>query len=470
VRHFTHSGLPFVVVLGILVLCAPAATAKIIHVPSDQPTIQAGIDAAVNGDTILVSPGTYKENINFNGKAITVKSQSGPGVTIIDGGQKDSVVTFASAEGRNSILSGFTLQNGLAASYYGGGINANGTSPTISGNVITLNNACGGGPGIFSSGGGPRIENNIISTNGQSCSGGFGGGGFGTNGGSDIQVSGNVISDNSAGAGINLYYTGAASIINNTISNNAGGGVFITGITAGDGIIVQNLIVGNQYGQGLYWTSPPLMVVNNTIVNNSSGNYYSAGSEIYGVTVNNQLTLQNNLVIATGNSPAFSCDYYDPTNPPIFSNNDVFSAEASGYAGACPDLTGTSGNVSSDPSFVSLLSNNYHLQSGSSVVDAGSNSAPNLPTRDFDGDSRILNGTVDIGADEYSTTTTLTVSSYSLHYGIQQVGTTSSPQIVTLTNQGSTKANLKLIATASDYSQTNNCGNTCLLAPAARSM
>jgi len=63
-----------------------AITAAItIHVPADQPTIQAAIDAANNGDTVLVSSGTYKENIDFHGKAITLVSQNGPAATIIDG-------------------------------------------------------------------------------------------------------------------------------------------------------------------------------------------------------------------------------------------------------------------------------------------------------------------------------------------------------------------------------------------------
>lgn len=65
----------------------PAAAAPVtIHVPADQPTIQAAINAAANGDTVLVSDGTYKENINFKGKAITVASVNGPVTTTIDGG------------------------------------------------------------------------------------------------------------------------------------------------------------------------------------------------------------------------------------------------------------------------------------------------------------------------------------------------------------------------------------------------
>src|SRR5215467_11246084 len=112
-----------VLILFLAVPCAVAAT--VIHVPGDQPTIQAAINAANNGDTVLVSPGTYTENINFLGKAITVTSSNGPKLTIIDGGGVSSVVTFSTNEGLSSVLSGFTLQNGNAMNtpeVEGGGI------------------------------------------------------------------------------------------------------------------------------------------------------------------------------------------------------------------------------------------------------------------------------------------------------------------------------------------------------------
>src|SRR5690349_4799345 len=50
----------------------PATTPTTIHVPGDQPTIQAAINAAADGDIVLVADGHYKENINFSGKAIRV--------------------------------------------------------------------------------------------------------------------------------------------------------------------------------------------------------------------------------------------------------------------------------------------------------------------------------------------------------------------------------------------------------------
>jgi hypothetical protein len=65
-------------------LCA-AGQAATIKVPADYPTIQQALDAATGGDTILIAPGTYPENIDFLGKAIALASEQGPGVTVIDG-------------------------------------------------------------------------------------------------------------------------------------------------------------------------------------------------------------------------------------------------------------------------------------------------------------------------------------------------------------------------------------------------
>src|SRR5438309_7516139 len=79
------------ILLGLTPLTARAAT---INVPAGQPTIQAAINAASNGDTILVAPGTYRENINFMGKAITVTSSGGPAVTTINGSARGTVVIF----------------------------------------------------------------------------------------------------------------------------------------------------------------------------------------------------------------------------------------------------------------------------------------------------------------------------------------------------------------------------------------
>src|SRR5437762_8876170 len=92
-------------------LAAPAWAQRTINVPGDAASIQAGINAASDGDTVLVAPGTYVENIDFKGKAITVTSSAGAASTIIDASQGDIGVRFVNNETRSSVINGFTIKN-----------------------------------------------------------------------------------------------------------------------------------------------------------------------------------------------------------------------------------------------------------------------------------------------------------------------------------------------------------------------
>src|SRR5208283_671884 len=203
----------------VLALISPQLVdAATIHVPADQPTIQAAINAASNGDTVQVAPGTYTENINFNGKAITVTSTGGPQVTTINGGGVGSVVIFSSSEGSTSVLNGFTITNGVAqfaSAFAGGGIHISSASPTITKNIITNNQACNGG-GIDVNAGSPLIQGNTITQNTEGgCSGGTMGGGIFIQGASNAQIIGNTISNNPywyQGGGIALDAAGSPLI------------------------------------------------------------------------------------------------------------------------------------------------------------------------------------------------------------------------------------------------------------------
>jgi predicted outer membrane repeat protein len=111
-----------VVVLGFSCLIGGTAFGDIINVPGDQPTIQAGIDVAVPGDTVLLAPGTYagegNRDIDFKGKAITVKSQNGPEDCIIDcqGTETDPhrAFNFHMNESSDSVVVGLKIINGYA--------------------------------------------------------------------------------------------------------------------------------------------------------------------------------------------------------------------------------------------------------------------------------------------------------------------------------------------------------------------
>jgi serine protease len=324
--------LPALVVFAALL----PVSATVIHVPADQPTIQQAIDAAVTGDVVVVSPGTYKENIDFHGKAIKVRSMSGPGRTIIDGGNINTVVNFASGEGAKSVLTGFTIQHGSAS--FGAGVMLLLASPTIIGNTFR-NNAEGSGgfgAGIGGNNASPVIERNTFLNN--TC---------------DTQFLSGVVS---------FVNTSSPLIINNIFVNNPCRAVNMTLPTG---------------------TAP--VVANNTMVNNSVGVRVDAR-----VPTSAQLYLNN---IVYGNQTGLEVDFLSSGNEPTWTNNLVFQ-NTTNYSGIS-DQTGQNGNISVDPLFVDVTHHNFQLQSSSPAIDAGTLSVPHLPPTDFAGNPRVVDGNGD---------------------------------------------------------------------------
>lgn len=146
------------------------------RVPGQYATIQAAVNASGTGDTVLVDPGIYYENVHIQASTIRLLSAAGPEATILDGAWRGSVLTVTS----NSTVEGFTIRNGQATAFcplpcgisVGGGVFAAG-NPVIKDNVIVNNaaggfncNACGGGIGtVPSPGNQPVIVNNVIAYN-----------------------------------------------------------------------------------------------------------------------------------------------------------------------------------------------------------------------------------------------------------------------------------------------------------------
>ncbi len=240
-------------------------------VPDKYPTIQEAIDAAGDGDEIVVDVGVYRENIDFRGKNIVVRSidPDDPEIvdqTIIDGGGSGTVVSFRSGEGEDAVLSGFTVTRGNGILISGG------SSPLIEKCVVEDNNAeFGAGIAIFDSS--PTIKDNTIIGN----SGFLGGGMFIEE--SSPHIEGNLIVRNRAemGSGIVVISNSAPMIVDNSIIENVaerlGGGIVIA--VHSKPIIKGNEIAGNsaeRNGGGMLIEESEPVVEENTFANNRAAN------------------------------------------------------------------------------------------------------------------------------------------------------------------------------------------------------
>ncbi len=305
-----------------MMLIASIALSDIIRVPGDYPTIQAGIDAAQHGDTVLVANGIYKDRgLNFGSKIIEVRSENGPEYTIIDGeNAHTSVFIFNSGEGRLSVVDGFTI---TGAGDYAIWCQAN-ASPTIINNIIMGNS----GRGINCDVGSSLIKNNIITQND--------GGGIKCNGASEID--GNIIMNNTAQNGAGIYCAGGLSVVQ-IISNNT--------------IIWNSATELGGGGIGVY-SSPK--IINNTICFNTTT---GSGGAIYSGTSATPTVLNT---ILWGN-----------TSPEIELYRATIYVTYSDVQGGWPGES----NINADPLFVDPDNRDYHLQAGSPCIDAGDPNSPN---------------------------------------------------------------------------------------------
>jgi len=235
--------LALLMILPALTALPVTAVANTIHVPGDYPTIQEGIDAAVDGDTVLVASGTYtgpgNKNLDFQGKAITVRSADGPEICIIDCEGAGRGFNFHSGETADAVVDGFTIVNGLA--WDGGGIHCNQSSPTIS-NCIVAGNAVhreGGGIwcGFHSA---PTIVGCTVAGNVADDGGGIRCRDF-----SEPLIVNCLISGNTGIAGGGIAFSDSnATMINCTITNNTADSGAVH-CNASDLLIVNCVIWGN---------------------------------------------------------------------------------------------------------------------------------------------------------------------------------------------------------------------------------
>jgi len=261
-----------------------------IKIPNDHPTIQAGIVSSSSGDTILVSPGTYYENINFNGKNIVLGSlflttgdTSYISQTVIDGSQQGCVVVFESGEDLTATLTGFTITNGYSYldSLRGGGITCiNSSSPKLT-NLVVENNEIVGDDEVYGGGGiyclrqsSPKIADVVIRENKANQSYGAG---IYCKDSSNISLVNVIISENEftfSGGGIAIVNSRLTISKSQIINNSAkyGGGIFLENSTIkiDSSKINQNIARNNGRGGGIW------ALVSNIRIKKSDISYNSA--------------------------------------------------------------------------------------------------------------------------------------------------------------------------------------------------
>ena len=374
--------------------------ARTIFVPSISlliTTIQDGINFSNNGDTIIVYPGTYYENINYNGKNITIaslylvtKNINYIDSTIITSGKElgsnGSVVSFENGETVLAKLIGFTIQKGIgnirsfdsAPIVCGGGIFCSNASPTLSHLIIQNNNSskmcCGGG--IFLHASSAIVENCLIKNHNISSMIHYSpdaGGGIACFNCPNLIIRNSIFTKNTAstGGGAIYLYKSTVSIINCLITNNT-----------------------SARGSAIYADSQSNICVTNCSACNNS----AIEGLIYFI---NEITAYINNSIFWNNistSIVFQS---------IFSPNAIVVSHSNLEGGIESILTNNNGkvqwlygNINTCPMFVNENSNNFHLQNLSPCIDAGDTiSVLNITENDLDGNNRFV-GIIDMGCYE----------------------------------------------------------------------
>jgi hypothetical protein len=393
----------FLIGTVVIFLSASVSPAATIQVPGDYGTIQEAIDAAANGDTVLVHPGTYGENIIIPVKDIVLTGELGPSITIIDGNKAGSVVDFLSGIGNSTVIKGFTITNGY--NDYGGGIVCrNNACPTIMDNKIILNTFSTSGGGIYCyPGASPLIKNNLIAENTD----GVTGGGIHCENTPSLGISNNTIRENKAvyGAGLYLAYN-SFLLENNTIAKNIsygyGGAIYIKG---SDAQFVNDIFLLNQAysseGGGISCNNcTDLDFINCTFFRNQG---ILAGAIR---SVHCQIDIVNTILWDDQGLTAKEIYLGSASQPSVLdiSHSDVDGGQASIYVESGSTLNWGPGMIDADPLLANPISHgDAHLKYTSPCRNAGDDSAPGLPSEDFEGDPRIALGTVDMGADEFNT-------------------------------------------------------------------
>jgi predicted outer membrane repeat protein len=250
----------------LLILIVVGLNATIINIPADYTTVQEGIDASVEGDTILVQPGTYVENIVIDGKNIyitslylTTQDTAYISQTILDGNQENCAVGIGNGVDNSGVIEGFTIKNG-----YGYGIFVVNANPTLK-NLYIYNNPIG----IYCYESSPSMTNLEIFNNTSS--------GIACSVDSNPHLEYVNIIGNTASRGGGIYCYESTPTVENSIikQNNAiynGGGICLvmdSGIDLNNVLVIDN--TATLRGGGIFCNNSEIYLENTTITNNLAG-------------------------------------------------------------------------------------------------------------------------------------------------------------------------------------------------------
>lgn len=383
----TQRPLPCILVLTCLLTVSVASGQESRRRANPQATgeIQQRINAAANGDVIIIPPGHYLESIDFKGKDIVLTSEDplDPNIvahTIIDARDAGPVVSFVSGETPAAVLTGFTLMGGKGVLYdsfdddtttvdiwYGGGIFCEASSPTISRNVLRDNHM-------------PADEENVSVGGGIACID------------SQARITQNVIMQNSASIGGALLSENSITLANNLIYLNrahlyAGGAYLSAGLVINNSFVANSIIPSEEPRDE--WT-------------------FNVGH----IMLQGPVELVNNLICGSDNAGLVSFDM-EPEEQPILRHNNIWGNSGGDYViysfappneliAETVDFVGQSGNLSQDPLFIDAGNHDYRLHPDSPCINAGDpNAWDEADHTDLVGTLRIMGGALDIGAYEY---------------------------------------------------------------------
>jgi hypothetical protein len=359
--------------------------------------IQIAIDASLVGDQIIVTDGVYQtgSRVSPDGgtsrvvatNAITLQSVNGSAVTVIDGGNVMRCLYL----GSGGVFNGFTLTNGNVGNYRGGGGAYCGAQSSnnellsdneLIENCLIVSNSSGYGGGVIYG-----IVSNCVLTLNRSA---------GSGGGAESCVSYNCILSNNYAVDFGGGASGGISTLNNclvidNVSAMGGGGVF--GSTLNNCLVISNAATFVDEVGG----ADDCALNNCTVVGNKGTGVVGGGGYPGFIPYAKNCIVYYNGTIDIENIPLTNCcttRYIPP---------------------------GSAGCFTNAPLFVNPAAGDFHLQSNSPCINAGNNSFV-TSTVDFDGNPRIVGGTVDIGAYEYQTPGSILSYAWAQQYGLPTDG------------------------------------------------